>query len=161
VHRSAWKLFRSHHYLSTQINPMAACFVGFVGREPAAFTAVIFFPHAKSPGWREHRTVCLPDFQGVGIGHAMSEFVASLYVATGKPYRSTTTHPAMIAHRTRSPLWRVIRRPKLALDGGYDKLRPNAARHRTSPRITASHEYIGPANIEAARGFGLRVNPPR
>ena len=49
---------------------------------PAAFTAVLAFPHARRPGWREHRTVCLPDFQGVGIGNAMSELVASLFVAT-------------------------------------------------------------------------------
>jgi hypothetical protein len=36
---------------------------------------------------------CLPDFQGVGIDNAMSEFVASLFVATGKPHFSSTSHP--------------------------------------------------------------------
>ena len=40
--------------------------------------------------------MCLPDFQGLGIGHAVAEFVASLYAASGKPYTSTTSHPSMI-----------------------------------------------------------------
>jgi hypothetical protein len=30
--------------------------------------------------WREHRTVCQPDFQGVGLENALSEFVASKFV---------------------------------------------------------------------------------
>ena len=82
--------------------------------QPAAFTAVLSFPHPTKPAWREHRTVCLPDFRGVGIGNAMSEFVASLFVATGKPHVSATSHPAMIRHRGRSPLWRMTRKPGLA-----------------------------------------------
>src|SRR5262249_57232560 len=55
---------------------------------PAAFTAVLHAPDPLGGYWREHRTVCLPDFQGVGIGNALSEFVASLFVATGKRYCS-------------------------------------------------------------------------
>jgi len=31
VHRSAWTLFRQHHYLSAELNKAARCFVGFVG----------------------------------------------------------------------------------------------------------------------------------
>ena len=48
--------------------------------------------------------MCLLVFQGVGIGNAMSEFVASLFAATGKPYVSTTSHPAMIRHRALAPV---------------------------------------------------------
>ena len=95
--RSTWEMFSRHHYLSGEIHGSARCFLGSVEGRPAAFTAVLPFPHPIRPGWREHRTVCLPDFQGIGIGNAMSEFVASLYRATGRPYFSTTSHPAMIA----------------------------------------------------------------
>src|SRR5206468_991457 len=108
---------------------------------PAAFTAVLPFPHPTRPGWREHRTVCLPDFQGIGIGSAMSEFVAAIYRATGKPYYSTTGHPALIRHRCRSPLWRVTRRPTIATC-------PHASRGMAGAgsigRITAGFEYVGP-----------------
>src|SRR6202030_2838196 len=41
VHRSAWRLFKHHHYLSAELNPTAQCFAGFVGDQPAAFAAVI------------------------------------------------------------------------------------------------------------------------
>lgn len=44
---------------------------------PAAFAGVLPFPHPIRPGWREHRLVCLRDFQGVGIGIALSESIAS------------------------------------------------------------------------------------
>jgi hypothetical protein len=47
--------------------------------------------------------------QSVRLSNALSEFIARLFVATGKEYRSTTTHPAMIRHRCKSLLWAVIR----------------------------------------------------
>jgi ABC-type dipeptide/oligopeptide/nickel transport system ATPase subunit len=89
--RSTWARVAAHHYLSHDLHRAAMCFAGLVGGELAAFTAVLPFPHAKRPGWREHRTVCLPDYQGVGRGNRMSEAVASLFAATGKPYFSATS----------------------------------------------------------------------
>jgi ABC-type lipoprotein export system ATPase subunit/GNAT superfamily N-acetyltransferase len=105
VHRSAWRIFKQHHYLSAELSNSAGCFCGFVDEQPAVFASAIPFPHAIRPGYREHRTVCLPDFQGVGIGNAMSEFVASLYRANGRPYFSATSQPAMIRHRAQSRLY--------------------------------------------------------
>jgi ABC-type thiamine transport system ATPase subunit len=148
--RSAWDRFKPHHYLSGDLHKGAACFVGLVKDQPAVFTAVLHFPHPTNSGWREHRTVCLPDFQGVGIGNAMSEHVASLYAATGKPYTSTTSSPAMIRHRMRSPHWRMKRKPGLATvhRGGASTGMRSTGSHA---RITASFEYVGPANDAAAR----------
>ena len=171
---AGWAWFRHHHYLSHALHPSAACFVGYVvgdghegtearrheGEEdgrvlvPAAFTAVLPFPHAHRPGWREHRTVCVPDFQGVGIGNAMSAFVASLYAATGRPYFSTTSHPAMVRHRVRSPLWRMTVKPSIRpkhRNGGDVKM---AAAGATS-RLAASFEYVGEPRAAEARAFGL------
>lgn len=154
VHRSAWKLFKPHHYLSGELHKSAACFVGFVEGQPAAFTAVLPFPHAKRPGWKEHRTVCLPDFQGVGLGNLMSEYVASLY-AVSKPYFSTTSHPSMIRHRTRSPLWRQTK--KL----GFNPRPGKRARVLSASvdRLTAAFEYVGPVKTSEAINFGLSSQP--
>jgi len=152
--RSAWQRFKPHHYLSAALNPSAACYVALVLDQPAAFTAVLPFPHPTHSGWREHRTVCLPDFQGVGIGNAMSEFVAALYKATGRPYTSTTSHPAMIYHRAKSPLWRMTRKPGLTGGGRrFSLMRKTAA----IDRLTAGFEYVGPARFSDARQFGLIV----
>jgi energy-coupling factor transporter ATP-binding protein EcfA2 len=155
---SAWKLFSRHHYLNGKIHAGAQCFAGLVEGQPAAFVAVIFFPHADRPGWREHRCVCLPDFQGVGIGNAMSEFVASLYAATGKPYRSVTSHPAMIHHRAKSSAWRLKRAPS-RVQPNYRSGRQTDLCSKTSSsrRMTASFEYVGEARRDIAVQFGLKV----
>ncbi len=150
-----WKTFSRHHYLSGDIHRSAKCFLGTIDGRPACFTAVLPFPHPLRPGWREHRTVCLPDFQGIGIGNAMSEFVASLYRATGRPYFSTTSHPAMIAHRTRSPLWRVTRKPSRVHPGGATSSAPFMKRSVSTNRITAGFEYVGPGKVQEARSLGL------
>jgi hypothetical protein len=130
--------------------------MGLVEERPAAFVAVLPFPHPVRSGWREHRCVCLPDFQGVGIGNAMSEFVASLFAATGKPYRSVTSHPAMIHHRARSPHWRMSRSPS-RIRPGHRSSNRMAAFDKTlsSRRLTASFEYVGEARGHIAAKFGI------
>ena len=111
-------------------------------------------PNVQGGYWREHRTVCLPDFQGVGIGNAMSELVASLFVATGKPYYSASSHPAMIRHRMRSPLWRCTRKPGVM--GVHSAAGGTGMRATSSTsRITASFEYVGERRLDEARGFGV------
>ena len=157
VDSSAWQFFKQHHYLSGEIHRSAACFAAFVAGRPAAFTAVLWFPHPVASCWREHRTVCLPDFQGVGIGNAVSEFVAGIYRSTGKKYISTTSHPAMICHRAASPLWSMHRRPRIVSARGKTSARRSI---KTSfGRVTAGFEYRGPAHPAEAAGFGLKITP--
>jgi GNAT superfamily N-acetyltransferase len=158
VATSAWELFRPHHYLSHSLHRAARCYLGLVDGRPAAFTAVLPFPHAVRPGWREHRTVCLPDFQGVGIGHALADFVAAMYAATGRPYFSTSGHPAMLNRRARSRLWRMIRRPGRTTGGGRRGLRSFHAKS-ANDRLTASFEYVGPRRSNEAQMFGIKMPP--
>lgn len=158
VHRDAWRLFKHHHYLDTSLHVTAKCFCAFIEGRPAAFASAIHMP-LKGPlrgGWREHRTVCLPDFQGVGIGNAISEFVASVMKATGKPYYSVTSNPAMIHHRARSPLWHMHRRPSrspvnTARFSHLKSLNNTVA----SGRLVAGFRYVGPARPEDARRLGV------
>jgi hypothetical protein len=146
----AWELFKPHHYLSGKLHRSAQCFVGTAWGRPAGFVAVLPFPHPTTPSWREHRCVCLPEFQGVGIGNAMSEFVASLFAGRGKPYTSVTGHPAMIAHRRASPLWRMTRAPAKAHGMGERGTLRHLQKTMSVSRITAGFRYIGPAR-EAER----------
>lgn len=158
--RSLWELFKRHHYLSGNLHRSATCFVGLIENRPAVFVAALQFPHPHAPGWREHRCVCLPDFQGAGLGSAVSEFVASLFAATGKPYLSVTSHPAMIRHRTRSDLWTMLRSPSRVMP----KIKTQSATGKSMPtqldrtlswrRRTATFRYQGrPAAAETARQF--------
>lgn len=156
---SAWRIFHRHHYLSGDLHRSAQCFVGLIEDRPAVFVAVLPFPHPVRTGWREHRCVCVPDFQGLGIGNAMSEFVASLFAATGRPYTSMTSHPAMIRHRARSPKWRMSRAPSRVISSRCANHSPRRLggmdRTLSWRRLTASFEYIGGARREIAAQFGI------
>ena len=133
---AAWELFAPHHYLSGALLASATCFLATWDGAPVAFSAWVPFFGAGPPKRREHRTVVLPDFQGIGIGNALSATIAALWTALGYRATSTTTHPAMIQARRRSPLWRMTRAPSLA--GGGDVLR------HAGTRLTAGFEYVGP-----------------
>jgi len=147
VEASAWPLFAQHHYLSGDLHQSAVCFVAYVRgeggpfarEEPVAFSA--WLPLVRGggmPARREHRTVCLPDYQGAGIGNALSDTVAAMWKALGWHATSTTTHPAMIAARRRSPHWVMTRAPGLAPRNS------KAIPHATT-RLTAGFRYVGPA----------------
>lgn len=148
-----WPAFRQHHYLSGKLHRAAKCFLAEVDGRPAAFTAVLWYAHPATGGWwREHRTVCLPDYQGVGIGNALSEAVASLFVATGKEFRSTTSHPSMIRHRLRSRRWDCTKHPALNTgSSGADRFRGSVA----TTRATAGFKYVGPARPDEAKALGI------
>jgi GNAT superfamily N-acetyltransferase len=136
---SAWPLFAHHHYLSGELHRSAVCFLACWQGRPVAFSAWLHHPGTGPPTRREHRTVTLPDYQGLGLGNRLSAFVAALWKALGYRAVSTTTHPAMIASRLRSPLWRMHRAPSMASGPS----RPRRWRHATT-RLTAGFTYVGP-----------------
>jgi GNAT superfamily N-acetyltransferase len=133
---SAWPLFASHHYLSHSLARSAVCFLATWRNRPVAFSAWLPFVGSGPKTRREHRTVTLPDYQGVGIGNALSDFVASLWAGLGYRAISTTTHPAMIRSRLRSNNWRMHRKPSFA-SGNEGRLK-----HATT-RLTAGFKYVG------------------
>jgi GNAT superfamily N-acetyltransferase len=138
---SAWRLFSAHHYLSSALNLSAVCFLASWNEQPVAFSAWLPFVGAGPPARREHRTVTLSDFQGAGIGNALSALIASMWKALGYRAISTTTHPAMMRARQKSPHWRLRRPPSLAV--GRER-RLKKLQHATT-RLTAGFEYVGPA----------------
>ena len=156
VRHSAWDLFRRHHYLAAGLNRAAACFAAVWAGRPVAFVAVVP-QYGRPAGWREHRCVCLPDFQGVGIGTAVGELVAGAYAATGRPYFSVTGHPALVRHRAGSPLWRMTRPPGRRAAERRAGVEARFARTRAVARVTASFRYAGPPRPAAARALGLTV----
>lgn len=108
--RDAWALFRQHHYLTSELSSAAQCFIATLNDRPVAFTSYLHMPHAADRRFkREHRTVVLPDYQGIGIGNRLSEWLGQKLVAEGWRFISTTSHPSMAHHRANSPLWRMTR----------------------------------------------------
>jgi len=128
--------------LSADLNKASTCFLLFLDGEPAAFTAILPFPHPHLKNvWKEHRTVTMPDYQGFGLGNRLSEFVGEWLFKRGKKFRSVTSHPAMIGHRHRSKSWIMDRAPS--------RLKPLGAKAKTQnnnstsiSRLTASFLYV-------------------
>ena len=159
--RRAWSLFRGHHYLSRDINDSAQCFVATWNGNPVAFTSYMHFPHATARNIkREHRTVVLPDFQGVGIGNRLSDWLGGWLVSQGWRFRSVTSHPSMIAYRSRSLLWRreslgfmtqhTAKHKSMNGGIGLSKTQASAMKRSSSAnRLTASFEYVGPPCTQA------------
>jgi GNAT superfamily N-acetyltransferase len=145
VHHSAWRLFSHHHYLTNSLARAAYCFCAFYEGRPVAFDAWMpFYGRSNGRIRRGHRTVCLPDYQGVGIGNALFSRLASMWKGLGFRPVSGTGHPAEIAHRLRSPNWKMTASPRRHARGqhGSDKT-------RAINRLVASFEYIGPAMTRA------------
>jgi ABC-type lipoprotein export system ATPase subunit/GNAT superfamily N-acetyltransferase len=144
VPTTAWRLFREYHYLNHDISPSAQCYAATWGNKPVAFTSVLHFPHPKNPKIkREHRTVVLPDFQGVGFGNKLSEWLAGHYKAKGFTFISVTSAPSMIFHRYKSKNWFCYRFGRVVKS--HSELAEELFAKGSCKRITASFKYVGPA----------------
>jgi hypothetical protein len=150
VHHSAWQLFRKHHYLSAELNTGSRFYVAFWRDSPVAFVSVLNFPHPDTDHIRrEHRLVCLPDFQGVGIGNALSHYMGSVLRGIGLRYYSRSSHPGVIASRAKSLKWRMKSKPALRRRGSRHSTTSHARGKwfsgRIPKRMPITFEYVGPA----------------
>jgi hypothetical protein len=123
--------------------------VAFWENKPVAFTAILHFPHPKRKHTkREHRTVCLPDYQGVGIGNAMSDYIGSLCKGLGYSFLSTTSHPAMMRSRAKSADWQMLAKPNRSTQTMGKAFTDNNKSKKTkgpATRLRATFEYKGNA----------------
>jgi ABC-type lipoprotein export system ATPase subunit len=152
VGRGEWAKFAHYHYLNHDIHKAAACFVATVDGRSAAFIGVMHMAHPTHSRWRASRIVCHPDFQGVGIGNALTERIAAAYSATGKEFLINTSHPAMIASLAKSPVWRCSR--------AYAVSEPSAgasdgSRLYSDQRATCGFIFTGQPDRDAAKALGI------
>jgi len=150
-----WRYFSKYHYLDTTMSRSVHCYVLLLGNKPIGFHAAIHSTNRDIHSyWRGHRTVILPEFQGMGIGTAFSDAVAQIYVDKGLRYFSKTAHPSFGEHREKSPLWRATstnrksRKGSYLLKDGTIRAMPGYGGNaqialRDADRVCYSHEYIG------------------
>ena len=141
VSRSYWQLFRKYHYLNSNILSSSKSYCAFIDEKPVAFCSITRFVHGKvKNAMRGHRTVVLPDYQGLGIGVSLSDFVADLVLKSGERFISTTSSPAMIFFRKKSSKWRCTHIGRCAPGSGSGEMSKTSS---SSNRLTSSWEYIG------------------
>ena len=137
--RSAWEMFKRHHYLSGSLSTAARCFLAVWHETPVAFCATVSLIGRKNR-WRISRIVTLPDYQGIGIGMAVLEAVAGLHRREGHRVNVTASHPALIGHCRRSPSWRAVGVKK----SGSQSVKRFIKNYRGSAgRAVVSFEYLG------------------
>jgi hypothetical protein len=165
VPQCVWPHFARHHYLAGGLAASATCYAAFcepglglgarAGDEraslaqapspspspsmPVAFCAVV-----ASLGWKKTkritRLVTLPEFQGLGIAAQLAETVAAHEQSKGHRITITASHPAILAHCTRSPNWTCLGIKK----SGSTRQRLAARTIRCSTgRAVASFEFVG------------------
>lgn len=151
--RKAWSIFAPFHYLTAELHPSARCFGLWAEGTLAAFTATLPMPHKTARITRVTRTVCLPDWQGLGLAPKLVEVVASAYKARGRRLRKYPAHPAYIKRGHRKRLWKMTKPP--GYKGSYISQRKQIALGSvgglsTAGRPCATFEYVGPPDDDAA-----------
>jgi len=141
----AWEVFRKHHYLNEKLNKAAKCYVAYWNNVLVGFSSSLAMPSGSlKNAWREHRTVILPDFQGMGIGTKLSNKIAELHLKEGKRYFSRTTHFRFGEYREKSPLWRPTSKNKVLRKDILNSTRDLYNNYQADGRrVCYSHEYIG------------------
>ena len=143
----AWSMFSQHHYLSHAINASAQCWLVLWQDTPIGFSAALPFPNRNfKQAWRGHRTVVLPDYQGLGLGVRISDAIGQMFIDNGCRYFSKTSHPRMGEYRTSSPLWKPTTknlRHRTDYLTSTKKSKEDGHKMRHVHRICYSHEYVG------------------
>jgi GNAT superfamily N-acetyltransferase len=143
IHRcvgaKVWPIFAPHHYLNDGYFGHGA-FVAVMENTLVGFSSYISYPSGtiKQRARREHRTVVLPDFQGMGLGVRLSECVGEIMLAEGFRYFSKTSHPRMGEYRNVSPSWKSTSKNGISRADQSKRDRWVAKTNKAY-----SHEYIG------------------
>eukprot|EP01084_Bolivina_argentea_P088398 159602_1 len=58
--------------------------------------------------YREHRTVVLPSYQGLGFGSRIADAISEYMALHGYRMQSKTAHPRYGRYRDNSPLWNAL-----------------------------------------------------
>lgn len=141
----AWTMFRNHHYLDANINKSSRCWIATWNGVPVGFSSSLPFPSGTvKNAWRGHRTVVLPDFQGIGLGVRISDATAEIFVKHGYRYFSKTAHPRMGEYRNRSPLWKPTSKNGISRQDYKTRISTIEGEYQMkhADRVCYSHEYI-------------------
>ncbi|MGA3289736.1 MAG: GNAT family N-acetyltransferase [Candidatus Bathyarchaeia archaeon] len=134
-------MFRNYHYLSGSLPSTARCYTAVYQDKPIAFIAVVHI-HMKTRFYRVSRLVVLPDYQGLGVGKRLLNFIAELYASQTKiPFYILTSNPQIIRGNMQN--WKVMRLGHASTGNGNTRLN-NAMRSSLSRnRITVSLQWVG------------------
>lgn len=105
---ATWEIFKQYHYLSESLNKASKCFLITWNEKPVAFFGILPFPHGHiKNGYRVSRVVVLPDYQGLGIGGRLLDYMSSIYKKEGCTMYIKTSNPALWNNMDKSGNWKM------------------------------------------------------
>jgi len=91
-----WNIFKQHHYLTEDLNKAAQTYIFLWNDKPIAFVGILPFPGVgDSKTRRISRIVVLPDFQGLGLGKEIVNYISALYWKEKHQMFIRTMNPAL------------------------------------------------------------------
>ena len=136
--KSIWRIFAKHHYLSHSHNNAAHTYVAYVNEQIAGFISILHLPNKKPNLKKVHRLVILPDYQGIGIGGRLLDFIAKKYTDDKFVMGITTSAPSLIFSLKRHIDWKCY---FFGRNTGKQKM-VGFNKTSTKNRITAAFRYI-------------------
>ena len=157
VEHDTWNLFKKHHYMTEACSKSCKFYLFTWEGRPVGLNAVIAFPSGViKKGVRESRIVVLPDFQGLGLGTAISNFSAAIYKDSGYTYYTKTIHPAIGEYRNR----KTEKWAGTGMNGKVSKGEHTIESWKALHRASYCHKYIGDS-IDGYAGLILPVGEMR
>jgi len=139
--KTIWKAFAKHHYLSHTHHNAAHTYVAYVNNQLAGFISILHFPHQRLKNMKKvHRLVILPDFQGIGFGIILLEFIGKYYIENNYRFSITTSAPSLIHFFKKSNDWRLKSHGRTM--GGRTKSANNKLNSGSEKRLTTNWEFI-------------------
>jgi len=134
-----WQIFRQYHYLKSSLGAGVRCYAAFYLGKPIAFIAVACV-RMKAKYYRVSRLVVLPDYQGIGVGKCLLNFVAELYSSQTKmPFYILTSNPQII--RGEMKKWKIARFGHASKGKNNSRINTEIRSSLSRNRITVSLQY--------------------
>ena len=133
-------MFRHYHYLNGSLGAGVRCYVSKYQDKPVAFIAIMH-TRMKRNYFRVSRLVVLPDFQGIGIGKHLLNFVAELYTShINLPFYLVTSNPQLV--RGNLDHWKVKRVGHGSHGRSDTTINRELVDSNSRPRLSVSLEYV-------------------
>ena len=133
-------MFRQYHYLNSSLGLRPDATVHYTKTRPIAFIAVVHI-HMKAKYYRVTRLVVLPDYQGIGVGKRLLNFIAELYASQTKiPFYILTSNPQIIRGNMKN--WKITRFGHASKGRGDTRINNEIRNSLSRKRITVSMQYF-------------------
>lgn len=137
-----WQIFRKYHYLSHDFNKSSKLILCECNGTLCGFAASLPIPQGFHPNlWKAHRIVVLPDHQGVGIGNALTTFVAEEFTRRKKDYTITTSNPSMIMALKKNPRWACTFFGRKKYKKALSRMQAHFDKSQSNNRVTAKFMF--------------------